>query len=103
MRYREMTITVTTKRELTKEEERLVLEEVYRKRKEWLAFVRGEDGYGEEPDEDRILENSFDANIIFETEQVIKELMKAGQLFVSAEDVVMLSISLKVEGDEECK
>jgi hypothetical protein len=34
---------------------------------------------------------------------VIKDLVNSGQLFVSAEDVVMLSISLKVEGDEECK
>ena len=98
-----MTITVTTKRELTKEEERLVLEEVNRKRKEWLVFVRGEDGYGEEPDEDKFLENSFDANIIFETEQVIRELMKAGKLSMWNEDECLLGVSIKGTGDEECK
>lgn len=98
-----MTITVTTKRELTKEEERLVLEEVDRKRKEWLASIKEEEDYGKYPEDDKFLENSFDANINFETEQVIKDLMKAGQLFVGTEDSVMLSVSLKVEGDEECK
>lgn len=98
-----MTITVTTEKELTEEEERLVLEEVDRKRKEWLASIKEEEDYGKYPEYDEFLENSFDANINFETEQVIKDLMKVGQLFVSAEDVVMLSISLKVKGDEECK
>lgn len=98
-----MIITVTTKKELTEEEERLVLEEVDRKRKEWLASIKEEEDYGKYPEDDEFLENSFDANIDFETEQVIKDLVNSGQLFVSAEDGVPVHISLKVEGDEECK
>lgn len=98
-----MTITVTTKKELTEEEERLVLEEVGRKRKEWMLAIKEEEDYGKYPEDDEFLENSFDANIDFETEQVIKDLVNSGQLFVSAEDGVPVHISLKVEGDEECK
>ena len=96
-----ITITEVTRRELTEAEEELIFAELNKQRDSWTSFIREGDNYGEDPEEDKFLEGSFDQNIVFETEQVIKDLVKVGKLTIMNEDVTTLSTETYVKLDNE--
>lgn len=96
-----ITITEVTRRELTEAEEKLIFMELNKQRDSWTAFIREGDNYGEDPEEDKFLEGSFDQNIVFETEQVIKDLVKVGKLTVMNEGATTLSTETYVKLDNE--
>ena len=93
----ELTITEVTKRELTESEEKLIFMELNKQRDSWTAFIREGDNYGEDPEEDKFLEGSFDQNIVFETELVIKDLIKEGKFTVMNEGATTLSTETYVK------
>lgn len=86
---------VSYKRELTKEEEDLILIEIDARRNDWIESIRAEEDYGEYPEDDLALEGSFDANIEFETAEAIKSLIKAGKFVLKNENIIILNTEIQ--------
>ena len=74
--------TITYERELTQEEEFLILSTVKMQKEDWIKTIREGEDYGQDPEEDKALENSFDRDIEYNTEEVVKELLDKNKLIL---------------------
>jgi hypothetical protein len=74
--------TITYERELTQEEEFLILSTVKMQKEDWIKTIREGEDYGQDPEEDKVLENSFDRDIEYNIEEVVKELLSKNKLIL---------------------